>query len=332
MAFEKHACGTAFAAASSDAKSLESRGKFEAFFPNRTMLIQADGPSNTGSAITIDEAINLHKIDAVYTIQGSSRAHWRVKEAKLLVHGVFDGLTREMEGTSFATISECVPRASHVPVVPHIVSLGDSYASTPGLRDSLGILPSARVFCRHGGKDTFQIGFARQALCTHAIKNPGDIFLLLNTNALPCENGLLNIKHLPGNPDLLYKRRFLNTCNACIHGREDGETFGLSVAECASAGLPVITYAHPPPEADYHLRVMGHHALTYKDANSLLSVLQRFDVKFHNASIRRNLNAHLYDRYKPESVILEFLEKFGILEDVIMGRQSNQGDRGDEQL
>ena len=77
----------------------------------------------------------------------------------------------------------------------------------------------------------------------HAGEFPNDVFLLLNTDPAACESQHpSSFIHLPVNTNMTYKNRFLATCDACIHGRNGGETFGLAVAECAAAGLPVITF------------------------------------------------------------------------------------------
>jgi glycosyltransferase involved in cell wall biosynthesis len=40
-----------------------------------------------------------------------------------------------------------------------------------------------------------------------------------------------NIIHLPASSDCDTKSRFIRSCDAMLHARYDGETFGLAVAE-----------------------------------------------------------------------------------------------------
>lgn len=67
--------------------------------------------------------------------------------------------------------------------------------------------------------------------------------------------------------DEVLKRAFVNTCNAMIHARSEGETFGLACAEFAFANRPVITYAHSPEKA--HLEMLGDLARPYDSPASL---------------------------------------------------------------
>ena len=52
------------------------------------------------------------------------------------------------------------------------------------------------------------------------------------------------------------KARFLNTCDTCMHARVGGETFGLAMAACSTAGLPVITYNSAFVGENYHLHCL----------------------------------------------------------------------------
>lgn len=168
-----------------------------------------------------------------------------------------------------------------------------------------------------GGCSTFSIPEAREAVCAHARAYPQDVFLFLGTSISDCEIGMPNIVHLPKNVDLLYKARFLSSCDACVHARADGETFGLAVAECSLAGLPVITYAYPPAGADAHLRMQGRLAITYSSGDDLGKILASFNASAH----RENAAAYrkIYEAYSPDAVMHEFLVNFGILADVQRG-------------
>jgi len=198
-----------------------------------------------------------------------------------------------------------------------MVFANETYAAAPSLRRELSIDKSARVFCRHGGAETFSIPEARAAVCSHARAFPRDVFLLLGTSNVDCEIGLPNIVHLPKTTDLLYKARFLSSCDACVHARADGESFGLAVAECSLAGLPVITFAHPPAGADAHLRMQGRLAVTYSSGDDLGKILALFNTSAH----RKNAEAYrkIYAAYSPDAVMHEFLVNFGILADVQRG-------------
>lgn len=134
------------------------------------------------------------------------------------------------------------------------------------------------------------------------------------TARAPCEEGLANIVHLPPTADLRAKRRFLNTCTACLHARPDGETFGLAVAECSLAGLPVITHGGLQPA--FHLSVLGKEAVTYWDASSLRSSLAA--VNAEAAAACAPLYRRLYAQFSPAPVLRRFLVGFGVLDALLL--------------
>lgn len=151
---------------------------------------------------------------------------------------------------------------------------------------------------------------AHPTSCTH----PSLSCRLLYTQRMPCEESLTNIIHLPPTADLREKRRFLNSCTACLHARLDGETFGLAVAECALAGLPVVTHGGLQPA--FHLSVLGKEAVTYWDAASLRSSLAAVDPVAADACAP--LYRRLYSQFAPAPVMRKFLVGFGVLDSLLL--------------
>ena len=220
---------------------------------------------------------------------------------------------------------------------PHIVPAPPPPATPPaaaaaaGLRAELGIPARSTVFCRHGGSDSFNVPEARAAVCTYARRQTAaggaGYVLLLNTEPADCDAGASRIVHLPAVVALEAKARFLAACDACVHGRQHGETFGLAVAECANAGLPVFTYAHADADQDFHLRALGAHARLYDSTDGLLGLMERFDVA--DARAHAGDYARIYADYAPPRVMLTFLRAFGVLEDAILGEAAlDDGDGG----
>ena len=159
---------------------------------------------------------------------------------RVLVHAVFDG--RTPHGDAYAKISPCVPSVGlNVPVVPHIVRRRACEGTD--LRAELGIPPDATVFGRHGGYDVFDILEAREAVLSVARQRADIYFVLLNTKPLRMdEYGQAawdklprNIIHLEATLDEARKAAFILTCDAMIHARRSGESFGLAV--CTQAHL-----------------------------------------------------------------------------------------------
>jgi hypothetical protein len=74
--------------------------------------------------------------------------------------------------------------------------------------------------------------------------------------------------------DPLEKAKFLATCDAMLHARWHGETFGLAVGEFAVLGKPVITFSESREKA--HLEMLGNQALLYRHAGELMQILREF--------------------------------------------------------
>jgi hypothetical protein len=108
------------------------------------------------------------------------------------------------------------------------------------------------------------------------------------------------IIYLDRTTDLIFKTKFINTCDAMIHARAEGETFGLSIAEFSSKNKPVITC----PSGDLeHIRILGDKALLYRSKDELLKI-------FNNIKniIKNNDDWNAYKQYTPENVMRLFNE------------------------
>jgi hypothetical protein len=139
------------------------------------------------------------------------------------------------------------------------------------MRAELGIPEDAIVFGRHGAMDTFDIAIAREAVVKVATANPSVYFLFMNTFKV-CD--LPNVIHLPKTVDVEAKQRFINTCDAYLHARGDGETFGLAVAEFAVSDKPII--ACTKCTDDTHFRILGDKVYRYTTKDDLVEILRSF--------------------------------------------------------
>jgi hypothetical protein len=171
----------------------------------------------------------------------------------------------------YAAISQSV--AGNYPgrfVVPYLVRPpSDNYFTDKlvDLRSELNISQKAFVFCRHGGMDQFSVKFVHPTIFEAIEKYPNKdqlVFLFMGTKHFN-SHGVINdekiiapkhkqIIHLRTNSHLEYKERFIKSCDAMLHARNDGETFGLAVAEFSVRNKPVVTF---PGEAQEHIRLLG---------------------------------------------------------------------------
>ena len=308
--------------------------KFKARFGDRLIPLEAVDP-DLGHAVLRHQLSHCYVIKFGHCEEPALRCFGAAASAcRILVHAVFDA--SEPHGHAYARISPCVPcrpsrRAARVPVVPHIVRPAALHGSD--LRAELGIPTSATVFGRSGGLDTFDIPEARAAVLSVALQRSDVWFVLLNTSrhgwseawrlvekaggggggggggsgrgrarALPP-----NIIHLDATVDEARKQAFVRTCDAMLHARRTGETFGLSVAEFSACNKPVLTSSrhHECGAANFHLTTLGGKGLYYHSMRSCEQLLLGFD---RTAARRRDWNA--FRAFEPAKVMRTFWEVF----------------------
>lgn len=248
--------------------------------------------------------VDKYKIDAVYYQKAGHYDNKLVPNARNLVHTVFQ--YKQPHGDVYAYISKWL--ANHMsqgslPYVPYMVDIL-KYNHNTDYRELLSIPKNATVFGYYGGPDSFNIAFAKKAVVDVARLNKSTYFLFMNVNAF-CDEP--NVLFLEGSADIDKKIGFINTCDACIHARNGGESFGLTVAEFSSKNKPVITTAYCTAELNdlAHIEMLGEKALLYYDYNSLIKILLNFnDIKTQ----REDWNA--YTQYNPEKVMQQFNQVF----------------------
>ena len=106
------------------------------------------------------------------------------------------------------------------------------------------------------------------------------------------------IMYLNGTTNMEYKRKFINTSDACLHARYEGESFGLTCGEFATAGKPVITYSGSRERN--HINILGDKCVLYNDYESLHKILSGFTKSSYN------MDSNRYFEYSPENIMKIF--------------------------
>lgn len=268
----------------SDAKAdLTTLDKFRAQFP---VYLYNDFSE-------VEKIIDQEKIDAFYIQKAGFNDGKLVKNAKNLVHTVFKH--NEPHGEVYAYISEWLSQEmsnGKFDFIPYMINLPDhnlNYRTALGLENKL-------IFGWYGG-DNFEIPFARQAVIDIAKKRNDVVFLFMNSTPFSNEP---NIYFINSTYDLDEKVAFINTCDAMIHARERGETFGLAIAEFSSKGKPVITYGNSPERN--HNMVLGDKGFYYSNYDELYTLLDNFIVP--------PWGCNCYQEFTPEKVMNKFKKVF----------------------
>lgn len=263
-------------------------------FPNNHDTQAVDLYVKRFGTIHVPDASSLSDIDALYHIKSGEEEGFK-PDSKIpyLVHSVFHP---SFHGDRFAVISEWMSQRDGFPFVPHIIKLPDVKAN---FRKELGIPEDATVFGRIGGWDSFDLSWAWGAIDFVLKNTTNTYFLFVNTaEGLPSSERL---KYFPATLDARVKKAFINTCDAMLHARNRGETFGISVGEFSSAGKHIITYGQSYEKAHYY-ELRGT-ALRYDTQEELIDILMDYSNGHDKAHA-------FYTQYTPQRVMAKFKKVF----------------------
>ena len=262
-------------------------------FKENLNVIELEGSENM-------DALGSHcrdlQLDALYIQKTGQRHDGRyVENISQFIHVV--GTYNEPHGKVYAYVSEWLSLAcsnSTTPYVPYMIHLPET---NEDLRLELGIPSDAIVFGRTGGPYSWNIPFVNEVILYILNQRKDVYFLFANTNHF--------IKHdrvifLDAFADLTYKRKFINTCDAMIHARAEGESFGAACGEFSICNKPIITYLHSPEKN--HIFTLKDKGLYYDSPESLYQILLNFKIE------EKDWNA--YREFTPEKVMDKFKNVF----------------------
>ena len=269
---------------------------------------------NQFNIITYETFEELNDLASKYDFCYSQRAGYaaepdtkkplvQVNTTRFGVHCVFQWY--EPHGNSYAYISEWlagnVTKMYATPTpqkyVPYIVDLPSPNLS---LRDRLGIPKNKFVWGRHGGYDTFDLDFARNVVVKVAQARSDYVFLFANTRPFCDLPNVIFLGSFFGNQE---KSNYVAACDAMIHARHLGESFGLSVAEFLYHNKPVLSW-----EGGFdrnHVNWLGDYELLYKDEADLYERMMDFRQRDNSVEYSK-----IVQEYNPTSVMKKFDEVF----------------------
>jgi hypothetical protein len=205
---------------------------------------------------------------------------------------------KERHGDKYAFVSYWLSKVCSngtVPVVPSMVYLpkvdGD-------LREELNIPKNAVVFARTGGHDTWNIPWTN-AVIAHVLQNRKDAYFLFQNTPKFIEHE--RVIHVPSTADMEYKVKFINTCDAMLHSREEGESFGVTCGEFSLRNKRVITYGQARERN--HIEILKDKGLYFNNPQDLFDILMTYVPDYSQ-------NWNCYEDYSPEKVIKIFDDVF----------------------
>ena len=222
-----------------------------------------------------------------------------ISTAKTAVHCVFQAF--EPHGDRYAYISEWLSRHVHsitkqaVPYVPHIVKLPEP---TKNYREMLGVRPDQFLIGRIGGYYTFDIEFVKKQIEYLVSKTDRFVFLFIGTAPWIDHP---NVKFTQEIHDVQLKTDLINSCDAGIHARTRGESFGLSIAEFLYLNKPILAFngGHDLN----HLLMLNNSGLLYEESN-LIDKIQELPSMTNTEWSKR------VKSFSPEIVMKKFKDVF----------------------
>lgn len=232
------------------------------------------------------------------------------------VHVVFQYL--EPHGEKYAYISQWLARTmarstndflpsrlrSYFPYTPfeldHVPFSVDIPQPTHGIRSSLGIPEEAKVALRFGGLDTFDISWVKRVLVECLDEDPNLWFLGVNTEKFTSHPRAIFAPTILG---LQAKANMLHSADFVIHGRRQGESFGMNLLESMQASKPILSWFGG---WDRNHTTMLHSSSFYYSPVDLKRKIRKYAT---GCDIEKNRVTA--ENFRPASVLPKFRSVFG---------------------
>ena len=248
----------------------------------------------------IDKILKEQRCEYFFMKKGGSPDGILSKECKNFVNACSGAWKPEWtHGDVYAMGSEWLSKLTGytIPYVSDVVILPDI---NDNMRDELGIPKDDLVLGRNGGYETFDIYWAKHAIAK-ALEERSDIwFLFQNTEKFINHKRVI---HLPKSSCEDTKVKFINSCDAMIHARMGGESFGVSCAEFSLRNKPVITFTGSPEIS--HIDLLGEKGIYYENPTELFYIFLNLDKNEINS-----LDWNQYKEFNPETIMKKFKEVY----------------------
>lgn len=255
-----------------------------------------------GSEEGLRDVISRERLEAIYVLSaGLGDKRFRCVSVPVFRHSVFPTSKLDPEKDNFCVISDWLSREyfnRQAKVVNHVIP---ERQTDECLRSELGIPRDALVLGTMGGKFNFNSRLTLAGL-EKVMAKRRDLWLL-SLNQVICLKGE-NIRMMEGTSCELKKAKFINTCDFMMHGRVDGETFGIACGEFCKAGKPIIAWTNTPQRA--HLDQFLIDRYGYKNMRDLVGLLSDLEVDTDS----QRLSRQMANRYCREEIGKQFRKNF----------------------
>lgn len=254
-------------------------------FESRFKVFYYTSPSD------IEEYVQQNNIETIFIEKYGIPDELNIKSCKSIIHAVFD--TRHPHGTHYTSISDTLNRENGTPDVPVLPNIVRVHPTSEDLREQLNIPKDAHVFGSYGGADQFNIAYIIQAVKDVSAKHPNIYFLFMNYYRFCPESH--NVIFMDGTANTEYKRKFINTCDAMLYGRKQGESFGIACGEFSICNKPIIASSSVVIENRHHLETLKDCAVTHKNYDELVEILTNW--------VPKDVSSNGYFQYTEDKVM-----------------------------
>ena len=212
------------------------------------------------------------KLDYCY-FQRTGFKDYLLKNTRNIIHAVFPEKSK-YHGYRYAFVSGWLSKVcsnNQYPYLPLPVKL---LKNNQNLRNKLKIPKNAKVFGYHGGPTSFDLKFVKDVIKKIIEENNNIYFLFMNVEKFFSHKKVIFIK---GSFNQSIKVKFINSCDAMLHARSLGESFGISCAEFAIKNKPIFTYGFCKHRA--HFEIYKENIISYYSFNDLVKKILNFDRK-----------------------------------------------------
>ena len=243
-----------------------------------------------------EQYLKKNNFDFLYVIKGGNNDGVWVETTPTLVHSVFRH--NEPHGFKYFYVSDWLCKDQGYPIDTH--SLPHICEKLPepkyNLRERLNISNDNTVFGCYGGVTEFNIESVKEAI-RQTVNQRNDIkFIFMNINKFVDHPSVI---FLDGTYDLHEKSAFVNACDAMIHARSNGETFGLAVSEFALSNKPIITYELSDERS--HIDILGERGIYYKGFEDVFHILNNL-----KSYVKYDDYYQPYLQFSPEIIMNKF--------------------------
>lgn len=247
----------------------------------------------------VQRIIDQEKIDVAYFLRSGDKG-FVANNCRTVVHAVFQ--LCEPHADRYAYISQWLADtmnqrfSASIPYVPHMVNLPEA---TANYRTELNIPATDTVIGRIGGYYTFNLPFVQRAIVD--ILNQRDDFTFVFVGTYPWINHP-KVKFIQEFNGLQVKANFISSCDAMIHARSNGESFGLAICESLAMNKPILAWEGGDDQN--HSLILQDSGLLYNENNVVEKIL----------NVRDYINQETWtDRvaeFRPEPVMRKFESVF----------------------